>query len=243
MEWINDILFSHTAVQAVIVLSALCACGLAMGKVKLWGISLGVTFVFFLGILAGSMGISIDQQMLHYAQDFGLVLFVYALGVQVGPGFFNSLHHSGVRHNMLALAVVLLGTAMTLVLPWACGIHLTDAVGILCGATTNTPALGAAQQTLSQLGLPVSGAALACAVTYPLGVVGVILALAAMGEDPAKAKDFTQSGGNLTEGLLQYRCEGGFSHEKGDDMDVMATEQALCAIDSALLAAQGEKLF
>ena len=131
MEWITDILFSHTAVQAVIVLSALCACGLALGKVKLWGISLGVTFVFFLGILAGSMGISIDQQMLHYAQDFGLVLFVYALGVQVGPGFFNSLHHSGVRHNMLALAVVLLGTAMTLVLPWACGIHLTDAVGIL----------------------------------------------------------------------------------------------------------------
>jgi AspT/YidE/YbjL antiporter-like protein len=175
--------------QAVIVLSALCACGLAMGKVKLWGISLGVTFVFFLGILAGSLGISIDPQMLHYAQDFGLVLFVYALGVQVGPGFFNSLHHSGIRHNMLALAVVLLGTVMTLALPWACGIHLADAVGIMCGATTNTPALAAAQQTLAQLGLPVSGAALGCAVTYPLGVVGVILALVVMRRVLVRASD------------------------------------------------------
>ena len=88
MEWFGDTLFNHSAVQAVIVLSALCACGLALGKVKLWGISLGVTFVFFLGILAGSVGITIDPQMLRYAQDFGLVLFVYALGVQVGPGFF-----------------------------------------------------------------------------------------------------------------------------------------------------------
>ena len=191
MEWINDILFSHSAVQAVIVLSALCACGLAMGKVKVLGISLGVTFVFFLGILAGSLGISIDPQMLHYAQDFGLVLFVYALGVQVGPGFFNSLHHSGIRHNMLALAVVLLGTVMTLALPWVCGIHLADAVGIMCGATTNTPALAAAQQTLSQLGLPVSGAALGCAVTYPMGVVGVILALLVMRRVLVHAGDMT----------------------------------------------------
>lgn len=175
--------------QAVVVLSILCACGLAMGKIKVWGVSLGVTFVFFLGILAGSMGITIDLQMLRYAQDFGLVLFVYALGVQVGPGFFNSIHQSGLRHNVLALAVVLLGTVMTLTLPWACGIHLDDAVGIMCGATTNTPALAAAQQTLTQLGLPVSGAALGCAVTYPLGVVGVILALMVMRKLMVKATD------------------------------------------------------
>lgn len=189
MEWFGDTLFNHSAVQAVIVLSALCACGLALGKVKLWGISLGVTFVFFLGILAGSVGITIDPQMLRYAQDFGLVLFVYALGVQVGPGFFNSLHHSGIRHNMLALGVVLLGTVMVLALPWTCGIHLSDAVGIMCGATTNTPALAAAQQTLAQMGLPVSGAALGCAVTYPLGVVGVILALLLMRRVLVRAAD------------------------------------------------------
>jgi len=177
MTWINEILFNHSAVQAVIVLSLLCAVGLALGKVKVLGVSLGVAFVFFVGILAGHLGLSIDSQMLQYAQDFGLVLFVYALGLQVGPGFFNSLHQSGLTLNLLASAVVVLGVAMTLLLP-LCGISLADAVGIMCGATTNTPALAAAQQTLSQLHLPQSGAALGCAVTYPLGVVGVILALA-----------------------------------------------------------------
>lgn len=189
MQWLNDILLQHSPVQAVIVLSALCACGLALGKVKVLGVSLGVTFVFFLGIMAGSQGLSIDGGMLSYAQDFGLVLFVYALGVQVGPGFFNSLHRSGIRHNLVAMGVVALGTAMTLALPLVCGIGLPEAVGILCGATTNTPALGAAQQALTQLGLPVSGAALGCAVTYPLGVVGMILALVVLRKVITRAAD------------------------------------------------------
>ena len=117
--------------------------------------------------------------MLQYAQNFGLVLFVYALGLQVGPGFFSSFHKSGLSLNMWALAVVLVGTVLTLLLPLM-GISLSDAVGIMCGATTNTPALAAAQQTLAQLHQPESGAALGCAVTYPLGVVGVILAFALM---------------------------------------------------------------
>ena len=186
--WINDILFNHSSIQALIVLSALCAAGLALGKVKALGVTLGVTFVFFLGILAGNLGISIDQHMLHYARDFGLVLFVYALGVQVGPGFFNSFHHLGIRLNLLALVLVVLGTGLTLLLP-ASGIALPDAIGILCGATTNTPALGAAQQTLDQLGLPSSGAALACAVTYPLGAVGVILAIMLMRRTIVKESD------------------------------------------------------
>jgi len=186
MEWINSIIVEHSAVQAVIVLSMLCACGLALGKVKVMGISLGVTFVFFLGILAGHLGLSIDPQMQRYAQDFGLVLFVYALGLQVGPGFFNSLHDSGLSLNLLALAVVILGLVMTVLMPWAVGINLADAVGIMCGATTNTPALGAAQQTLTAMGLSANGAALGCAVTYPLGVVGVILALLFMRKLMAK---------------------------------------------------------
>ena len=177
MQWLSELFLTHSAVQAVIVLSLLCACGLAMGKVKVLGVSLGVAFVFFLGILAGHLGISIDGQMLQYAQDFGLVLFVYALGLQVGPGFVNSFHKSGITLNLLALAVVLVGTVLTLLLPLL-GINLGDAVGIMCGATTNTPALAAAQQTLAQLHQSQSGAALGCAVTYPLGVVGVILALA-----------------------------------------------------------------
>lgn len=186
IDWLHSVIIEHSAVQAVIVLSLLCACGLAMGKIKVLGISLGVTFVFFVGILAGALGLSIDSQMLHYAQNFGLVLFVYALGLQVGPGFFNSLHDSGLSLNMLALCVVLLGMIMTVLMPWTCGIDLADAVGIMCGATTNTPALGAAQQTLSQLNVPASGAALGCAVTYPMGVVGVILALLFMRKLMAK---------------------------------------------------------
>ena len=179
MQWLTDIFLAHSAVQAVVVLSLLCACGLALGKIKVLGVSLGVAFVFFLGILAGHLGVSIDADMLQYAQNFGLVLFVYALGLQVGPGFFGSFHKSGLRLNLWALAVVLVGTVLTLLLPLA-GISLSDAVGIMCGATTNTPALAAAQQTLAQLHQPESGAALGCAVTYPLGVVGVILAFALM---------------------------------------------------------------
>ena len=178
-EWLSDIFLTHSAVQAVVVLSLLCACGLALGRIKVLGVSLGVAFVFFLGILAGYLGISIDANMLRYAQNFGLVLFVYALGLQVGPGFFSSFHKSGLTLNMWALGVVLVGTLLTLLLPLL-GINLSDAVGIMCGATTNTPALAAAQQTLAQLHRPESGAALGCAVTYPLGVVGVILAFALM---------------------------------------------------------------
>jgi len=190
MQWINDILCTHTAVQAVIVLSLLCACGLALGKIKILGISLGVAFVFFVGILAGHLGLSIDAQMLSYAEDFGLVLFVYALGLQVGPGFFSSLHKSGIKLNFLATTVVVLGILLTLLLPFI-GINLGDAVGIMCGATTNTPALAAAQQTLAQLQLPESGAALGCAVTYPLGVIGVILAMALMRKVMVKPQDLS----------------------------------------------------
>lgn len=179
MQWLSDIFMTQSAVQALIVLSLLCACGLALGKVKVLGVSLGVAFVFFLGILAGHLGVSVDASMLQYAQNFGLVLFVYALGLQVGPGFFSSFHKSGLTLNLWAMAVVLLGTAMTLLLPLL-GIDLSAAVGIMCGATTNTPALAAAQQTLDQLHQSQSAAALGCAVTYPLGVVGVILAFAFM---------------------------------------------------------------
>ena len=167
----------HTALQAVVVLSIISAIGLVLGKIRFFGVSLGVTFVFFAGILAGHLGLSIDPQMLNYAESFGLILFVYALGLQVGPGFFNSFHSGGVKLNMLAIAVVLVGTAMAISGSFALDIPLPEMVGILCGATTNTPALGAAQQTLKQIGLEASSPALGCAVTYPLGVVGVILAI------------------------------------------------------------------
>lgn len=169
--------FEQSALQAVVILSLITAVGLGLGKIHIFGISLGVTFVFFMGILAGHLGFSIDPQMLTYAESFGLVLFVYALGLQVGPGFFSSFQRGGYRLNLLSLGVIVLGTVMAVLLSRVTTVDLPDMVGILCGATTNTPALGAAQQTLKQLGEPTSGAALSCAVTYPLGVVGVILAI------------------------------------------------------------------
>ena len=199
MDWLSSILLEHSSLQAVIVISLLCAIGLALGKIRVLGVSLGVTFVFFMGILAGHLGISVDPQVLRYAEDFGLVLFVYALGLQVGPGFFSSMHHSGIRLNMLALAVVLIGTVMTVLMPAVCGVSLGDAVGVMCGATTNTPALGAAQQTLAQLHLPTSSAALGCAVTYPLGVVGVIIAIMLMRKVLVRSADLLPKGDDTNE--------------------------------------------
>lgn len=189
MDWLYSLFVEHSALQAVIVLSLISAIGLGLGRVRVCGISLGVTFVFFTGILSGHFGLSIDPQMLNYAESFGLVLFVYALGLQVGPGFFSSFRQGGVQLNLLAIGVVLVGTLLAVLGSYACGISLPDMVGILCGATTNTPALGAAQQTLKQLGLETSTPALGCAVTYPLGVVGVILAILLMRKVMVRKED------------------------------------------------------
>ena len=177
MEWLYSLFIEHSALQAVVVLSLISAIGLGLGKIHVCGISLGVTFVFFAGILAGHFGLSIDPQMLNYAESFGLIIFVYALGLQVGPGFFSSFRKGGVTLNMLAIAVVILGTFLTVVCSYTTGVSLPNMVGILRGATPNTPALGAAQQTLKQMGLESSTPALGCAVAYPLGVIGVILAV------------------------------------------------------------------
>ena len=177
MQWIYEIFMTHSALQAVIIISVIIAVGLAFGKIRVWGISLGVTFVFFAGILAGHLGLSIDPTILHYTENLGLVLFVYELGLKVGPGFFSSFRKGGLQLNLLGLGVLLIGTAMAVIFSLCLGVPIGDATGILCGATTNTPALGAAQQALEQLGLSANGAALSCAVTYPLGVVGVILGI------------------------------------------------------------------
>ncbi len=177
MNWFDTLFNAQSALQAVIIVSLICACGLGLGKIRILGISLGVAFVFFTGILAGHLGLSIDPKMLDYAESFGLVLFVYTLGLQVGPGFFSSLRQGGLSLNLWGLGVILVGTAFALFLGWIFSIDIPDTVGILCGAATNTPALGAEQQTLQQLGLSSNSPALGCAVTYPLGIVGVILAI------------------------------------------------------------------
>lgn len=177
MEWLNSLFNIQSALQATIILSLICSIGLALGKVHIKGISLGIAFVFFIGIIAGHIGLQINTQILNYAETFGLVLFVYTLGLHVGPNFFGSLRHEGFALNLWGLAVILLGTAMALILIPITHIPASDMVGLLCGATTNTPALGAAQQALEHMNISGGRAALGCAVTYPLGVLGVILAI------------------------------------------------------------------
>lgn len=177
MNWLVNTLVTPSAIQAVIVICLISALGLGLSKVRIKGISLGVTYVFFFGILAGAVGLQVDSQMLGYAESFGLILFVYTLGLQVGPGFMSTFRKGGTTLNLLALGVVVMGTLIALIAGAIGLLPLQDMMGVLCGATTNTPALGAAQQTLKQLGMPASGAALSCAVTYAFGMVGVILAL------------------------------------------------------------------
>lgn len=199
MGWIVDLIQVPSAIQAVIVISLICGLGLSLAKLKVRGVSLGITYVFFFGILFGALGnklgLSLDQQMLQYAESFGLILFVYILGLQVGPGFISAFRRGGAELNMLSMAVVLIGTLMALMLVWCHVMPLDEMIGVLCGATTNTPALGAAQQTLEQLGQPSARAALGTAITYPLGMLGVILAIMVMRgflirhERPAKEQE------------------------------------------------------
>ena len=177
MDWVNNLFSVHSSIQTVVILSIIIAFGLAIGKVKIMGISLGIAFVFFVGILAGHLGLSIDPTVLDYAETFGLAMFVYCLGLHVGPNFFGSLRHEGMSQNMWSLAVIVVGTLFSLLLIPLTGIKLPDMLGLLCGATTNTPALGAATQALNHLGMSSGTVALATAVTYPLGVLGVIVAM------------------------------------------------------------------
>lgn len=195
MDWINGLFSFHTALQCVIIISLICSVGLALGKIRVAGISLGVAFVFFVGIAVGNFGFSVDAQMLSFCETFGLVLFVYTLGLHVGPNFFGSLRQEGMGLNMWSLAVILVGTLLSIALTYTFHIPMSDMVGILSGATTNTPALGAAQQALQHVGVSGARAALATAVTYPLGVVGVIFAMIVIKKVFAKAEDMKSKSG------------------------------------------------
>ena len=197
MDWFIEIFTEQTFVQATLVLALICAAGLALGQIKIKGISLGVTFVFFAGILAGHLGLKINQDMLTMLQNFGLILFIYALGVQVGPGFFSSFKEGGVKLNLLGIFLMVTGTAMAVILHWTTGISIGDMMGLLSGAVTNTPMLGAAQQALLQVEPDnIAGAnnmAMACAVGYPFGLIGMILCViflrAIIGKKGKKSQD------------------------------------------------------
>lgn len=181
MNWLHDLISTPSMIQTVILISIISAIGLQLGKIKIFNISLGITFVFFIGIIIGHFKLPVNKDMLYFAQNFGLILFIYSLGLQVGPSFFSSLKKGGLQLNLMSLSIVLLGLLMVIFFYFVTDISLPDMVGILSGAVTNTPALGAAQQAYDQV-MPgdvknLSEMALACALTYPLGVVGVIFAI------------------------------------------------------------------
>ena len=181
MDWLNELFTEQTFMQAVMILSIICAAGLALGKINIKGISLGVTFVFFAGIAAGHFGIKIDPQMLALAQNFGLILYIYSLGVQVGPGFFSSFKQGGIKLNLLSVGLLLIGSLMAMIIYWTTDTSASDTVGLLAGAVTNTPMLGAGQQTILQMDpgnqQAANDMAMACAVAYPFGLIGMIISV------------------------------------------------------------------
>lgn len=178
MDWINDLIWGQGVGHSILLLSFVIAVGIQLGKIKIFGVSLGITFVLFVGIIMGHFGITINTHVIHFFKEFGLILFVYSVGMQVGPGFFSSFKEGGVTLNMLATGIVLLGVIIALVLHFITGIPIPTMVGILSGAVTNTPGLGAAQQAYSDMyGVSDNSIPLGYAVAYPLGVVGIILSI------------------------------------------------------------------
>ncbi len=166
------------------ILSLICASGIALGNIKIFGVSLGVTFVFFAGIIAGHFGITINPEMLALAQNFGLILYIYSLGLQVGPGFFSSFKQGGIKQNLFAFLLIITGTLLAVGIFWTTGLSASDTVGLLAGAVTNTPMLGAGQQALLQMSADNADAAnsmaMACAVAYPFGLLGMVLSVIIM---------------------------------------------------------------
>ncbi|EKU89408.1 putative transporter [Bacteroides oleiciplenus] len=167
--------------HSVLILSLVIAFGIMLAKVKVAGVSLGITWILFVGIVFGHFNMTLNEHLLHFMKEFGLILFVYSIGLQVGPGFFSAFKKGGLTLNLLAMLVVFLGVVITIILHFVTGTPITTMVGILSGAVTNTPGLGAAQQANSDLnGVDAPEIALGYAVAYPLGVVGIILSLIAL---------------------------------------------------------------
>ena len=177
MDWLQSLLFDENSIAHIVLLySFVIAVGVLLGKIKVFGVCLGVTFVLFAGILAGHFGFTGNGAILNFIQDFGLILFVFCIGLQVGPSFFSSFKKGGITMNMIAVGIVVLNIAVALVLYYSLGgrVEMSMMVGILCGAVTNTPGLGAANEALSQLQYNGPEIAMGYACAYPLGVIGII---------------------------------------------------------------------
>jgi putative transport protein len=181
MKWLADFAASQPVAYAVLILAGVAISGLAIGQIRVRGIRLGVAGVLFTGIFFGHYQLTLPAETLGFVRDFGLILFVYTIGIQVGPGFVTSLRRQGLPLNLLAVGIVLFGAILTIASSRWLHIDMAAAVGIFSGATTNTPSLGAAQEALKQLpgmdATRTSMPALGYAVTYPFGIVGIILAM------------------------------------------------------------------
>ena len=158
MDWLIDLFAKPSVGQQVLALSLTAAIGIMLGKVKVKGVSLGGAGALFVGILLGHIGMRIEPSVLHFMQEFGLILFVYTIGMQVGPGFIDSIKRHGLVLNVLAVSIVLLGVLATVLIYFTTNMHdnVPVLIGMLCGAVTNTPSLGAANSALSAAGVDAS---------------------------------------------------------------------------------------
>lgn len=177
MGWLENLLFNSDSIAHIVLLySLIISLGVLLGKIKIFGVSLGVTFILFVGIMMGHFGFTGNIDIINFIQDFGLILFVFCIGLQVGPSFFSSFRKGGISMNLMAIGLILLNIAVMIIL-WLCLFEREDLpmmVGVLCGAVTNTPGLGAANEALSQVGYSGPQIANGYACAYPLGVVGII---------------------------------------------------------------------
>ena len=184
MDWLYSLFLGEGIAHTVLVLSLVIAGGVLLSKIKIGGISLGVTWILFVGIAAGHFGMTVDHNTLHFIKEFGLILFVFSIGLQVGPGFFSSFKEGGIKMVSCAAAVVALGALTTYIIHLVTGTPMPTMVGIMSGAVTNTPGLGAAQQAYADSGLSnptiANSISLGYAVAYPLGVVGIITTMIIM---------------------------------------------------------------
>ena len=178
MNWFENLFVGTGIAHSVFLIALVIAVGMLLGRIKIGKISLGVTLVLFVGIFFGALGMQIDPGVLHFIKEFGLILFIYAVGLQVGPGFFPSLKKGGLKLNLLAVLVIMLGVGVTIVIKYLSDLPMSTMVGILSGAVTNTPGLGAAEQTYTDImGTSDPSIAMGYAVAYPLGVIGIILSM------------------------------------------------------------------
>lgn len=180
MNWFIALFTEQTVAQAAIIYALVIALGILMGKFKILGISFGITWVLFIGLIASYLGISVNKETEHFLKEFGLIIFVYAIGLQVGPGFFASLKKTALANNAIAASVVLLGVLITVLFFYLSNSHIAIMAGVMSGAVTNTPGLAAAQAAVKDLhinGVDNGTITLAYAVAYPFAVVGIILSL------------------------------------------------------------------